>query len=89
VGGPRKEAKLSDVRIYRQVAGSPNQEIIHVDVAAIKKNEKPDFLLQPYDVIEVSESGMFSASRIGPTLFGALTGAITNTGTYLPSRIIY
>ena len=89
VGGPRKEAKLSDVRIYRQVAGSPNQEVIHVDVAAIKKNEKPDFLLQPYDVIEVSESGMFSASRIGPTLFGALTGAITNTGTYLPSRIIY
>jgi polysaccharide export outer membrane protein len=89
VGGPRKEAKLNDVRIYRQVAGSPNQEIIHVDVAAIKKNEKPDFLLQPYDVIEVSESGMFSASRIGPTLFGALTGAITNTGTYLPSRIIY
>jgi polysaccharide export outer membrane protein len=89
VGGPRKEAKLSDVRVYRQVAGSPNQEVIHVDVAAIKKNEKPDFLLQAYDVIEVSESGMFSASRIGPTLFGALTGAITNTGTYLPSRIIY
>ena len=89
VGGPRKEAKLSDVRVYRQVAGSPNQEVIHVDVAAIKKNEKPDFLLQAYDVIEVSESGMFSASRIGPTLFGALTGAITNTGTYFPSRIIY
>jgi polysaccharide biosynthesis/export protein len=89
VGGPRKEAKLNDVRVYRQVAGSPNQEVIHVDVAAIKKNEKPDFLLQPYDVIEVSESGMFSAARIGPTLFGALTGAITNTGTYLPSRIIY
>jgi len=89
VGGPRKEAKLNDVRIYRQVAGSANQEVIHVDVAAIKKNEKPDFLLQPYDVIEVSESGMFSASRIGPTIFSALTGAITNTGTYLPSRVLY
>lgn len=89
VGGARKEAKLNDVRVYRQVAGSPNQEVIHVDVSAIKKNEKPDFLLQPYDVIEVSESGMFSASRIAPTLFSALTGAITNTGTYLPSRIIY
>jgi len=89
VGGPRKEAKLSDVRIYRQVPGSANQEVIHVDVAAIKKNQKPDFLLQPYDVIEVTESGMFSASRIGPTLFSALSGAVTNTGTYLPSRIIY
>lgn len=93
VGGARKEAKLNDVRVYRQIAGSANQEVISVDVSAIKKNQKPDFLLQPYDVIEVSESGMFSSQRIGQTLIGALTGgmssAISTTGTYLPSRIIY
>jgi len=93
VGGPRKEAKLSDVKIYRQIPGSANQEVIHVDVAAIRKNEKPDFVLQPYDVIEVVEAGMFSSSRIGSTLLGAvsggLTGAISSTGTYLPSRVIY
>lgn len=93
VGGARKEAKLNDVKVYRQVPGSPNQEVIHVDVAAIKKNLKPDFLLQAYDVIEVTEAGMFSSSRIGSTLVGALTGgltgAISTTGTYLPSRIIY
>ena len=93
VGGARKEAKLSDVRVYRQVPGSANQEVIHVDVSAIKKNEKPDFLLQPYDVIEVSEAGMFSANRIGSTLMGAITGGLSTAGssfgTYLPSRIIY
>jgi len=93
VGGARKEAKLNDVRIYRSIPGSANQEIIHVDVAAIKKNQKPDFLLQPYDIIEVSEAGMFSAGRIGPTMLGALTGGITSaistTGGYLPTRIIY
>ncbi|HEV8427703.1 MAG TPA: polysaccharide biosynthesis/export family protein [Pyrinomonadaceae bacterium] len=93
VGGARKEAKLNDVRIYRQVPGTANQEVIHVDVAAIRKNQKPDFLLQAYDVIEVNEAGMFSSSRIGSTLVGALTGgltgAITSTGTYLPSRVIY
>jgi len=93
VGGARKEAKLTDVKIYRQVPGSANQEVIQVDVAAIKKNQKPDFLLQPYDVIEVPEAGMFSSSRIGSTLINALTGglssAISTTGTYLPSRIIY
>jgi len=93
VGGVRKEAKLNDVRVYRQVPGSANQEVIHVDVAAIKKNQKPDFLLQPYDVIEVAEAGMFSGPRIGQTLLGAisggLTGAVQSTGTYLPSRIIY
>jgi len=93
VGGARKEAKLNDVRVYRQVPGSANQEVIHVDMAAIKKNQKPDFLLQPYDVIEVAEAGMFSGPRIGQTLLGAisggLTGAVQSTGTYLPSRIIY
>lgn len=93
VGGTRKEAKLSDVRIYRQIPGSANQEVIHIDVSAIKKNQKPDFLLQAFDVIEVPEAGMFSSNRIGSTVMGALTGglssAISSTGTYLPSRVIY
>jgi polysaccharide export outer membrane protein len=93
VGGTRKEAKNSDVRIYRQKPGSAEQEIIHVDYAAIKKNQKPDVALMPYDVIEVPEAGAFSSQRIGATLLGALTGgvtgAISTTGTYLPSRIIY
>lgn len=93
VGGARKEAKLEDVRVYRQIPGSANQEVIRVDVAAIKKNQKPDFLLQPYDVIEVGEAGMFSSGRIGQTLLGAISGsmtsAISSTGAYLPSRIIY
>jgi hypothetical protein len=81
------------VKIYRQIPGSANQEVISVDVAAIRKNQKPDFLLQAYDVIEVAEAGMFSSSRIGSTLMGALTGgvtsAISNTGTILPHRVIY
>lgn len=93
VGGARKEAKLNDVKVYRQVPGSANQEVIHVDVAAIKKNQKPDFVLQAYDVIEVGESGLFSKDRIGATVMGALTGgmqsAINTTGMYLPNRIIY
>ena len=93
VGGARKEAKLNEVRIYRQIPGSANQELITVDVAAIRKNQKPDVLLQAYDVIEVPEAGMFSSQRIGSTLMGAVTGglssAISTTGTFLPSRVIY
>jgi len=93
VGGARKEAKLTEVRIYRQIPGSANQELITVDVAAIRKNQKPDVLLQAYDVIEVPEAGMFSSQRIGATLLGAVSGglssAISTTGTFLPSRVIY
>jgi polysaccharide export outer membrane protein len=93
VGGPRKEAKLSDVKVYRQIPGSANQEVLHVDVAAIRKNQKPDFLLQAYDVIEVSEAGMFSSSRIASTLLSAVSGGMTNavsaTTGALPTRVIY
>src|SRR5262249_6291659 len=93
VGGARKEAKLSEVKVYRLKPDGLTQDIQIVDVAAIKKNQKPDFLLQAYDVIEVPEAGMFAPNRIGPTLMGALTGGfqnmITSTGAYLPNRVIY
>ena len=93
VGGTRKEAKNSDIRIYRQKPGESEQEIIHVDYAAIKKNEKPDVTLMPYDVIEVPEANAFSSQRIATTLLGAVTagatGAIATTGSSLPTRILY
>jgi polysaccharide export outer membrane protein len=93
VGGVKKEAKTSDIRIYRQKAGSPDQETILVDLAAIKKNQKPDILLQPYDVIEVPEAGMFSSGRIGSTLLGAVSGGLSqmfsSVGGALPTRVIY
>jgi polysaccharide export outer membrane protein len=93
VGGTRKEAKLSDIRIYRQKPGSSEQEIIKVDFSAIKKNQKPDVLLQAYDVVEVPEAGAFTPQRIGSTLLGALTGSLSSaastTGAFLPQRIIY
>jgi polysaccharide export outer membrane protein len=93
VGGTRKEAKTSDVRIYRQKPGSSEQEIIRVDYAAIKKNEKPDVALMAYDVIEVPEAGPFSSQRIGATVLGALTTGVTagisSTGSYLPTRVLY
>src|ERR1041385_4090754 len=93
VGGTRKEAKLNDVVIYRQAPGSTTQDIVHVDLAAIKKSQKPDFVLMPYDVVEIPEAGAFSSQRIGSTLLGAvtggLTGAISTTGKFLPTRVIY
>ena len=58
VGGTRKDAKLSDIRIYRQKGNQP-QDVLKVDFEAVKKNQRPDIFLQPYDVIEVSDTGMF------------------------------
>jgi len=93
VGGARPEAKTSDVRIIRTVPGSSEQQIIHVDLDAIKKSQAPDVKLQAYDVIEVPEASVFSSKRLGTTILGAITGgmmsAISTSGTYLPQRVIY
>jgi hypothetical protein len=89
VGGVRKEAKTSDVRIYRQKPGSKDQETIKVDLSAIKKNQAPDVLLQPYDVVEVSEAGMFSAKRLPTTLMSGISGGFQSMFTSLPTRVMY
>jgi hypothetical protein len=67
--------------------------MIRVDYAAIKKNQKPDFILQAFDIIEVPEAGMFSSGRIGQTLVGAVSGSLGNIfstgGTSIANRVIY
>jgi len=93
VGGVRKEAKVSDLRIYRQKPGAQDQQMIRVDYGAIKKNQKPDFFLEPFDIVEVPEAGVFSPGRIGQTLISAATGSLssmfTSGGQVLGTRVIY
>jgi polysaccharide export outer membrane protein len=93
VGGVRKEAKTSTVKIYRQKPGAQDQETIVVDYGAIKSNKKPDVFLQAFDVIEVPEANMFSLSRIPQTLIGAASGSLgsifTQGGASLSNKVIY
>lgn len=89
VGDVSKDAKTNDVIIRRVKAGSDEREIIRVDYAAIKKNQKPDILLQAYDWIEVRESSPFSGARLGQTLLSGFTQAITSAGNMLPMRVLY
>ena len=60
VGGARKEAKLSDVRIYRQKPCSRTRDDSCL-LSAIRKNISPTFL-QAFDIIDFPEAGMFSGS---------------------------
>jgi polysaccharide export outer membrane protein len=78
VGGTRPDAKISEVKIYRQKAGN-QQEVLKVDLAAIKKNKAADVFLKPYDVIDVSESGFFDSDVWLKNVIGALTGGLRNT----------
>jgi polysaccharide export outer membrane protein len=89
VGGMGKNAKLNDVRIYRQKPRSTEQEVIRVDYAAIKKGQKEDIFLQPYDIIEVPENGPFSGARVLSTLLGGALNLGPQTLMRLPMRVLY
>lgn len=85
VGGTRREAKLSEITIFRQKpGGATDQEIINVDFEAIKKNRNPDVLLQPYDVIEVRDRGPFSGPGVLDILVGVFTGTLRSTVMPVP-----
>ena len=76
VGGPRPGAKPESIRIYRSKPGATEQEIVMVDLNAIRKKKADDVLLQPYDVIEVPKASEWSAPNIFRILVGAATGSI-------------
>jgi polysaccharide biosynthesis/export protein len=84
VGGPRKEANQSEIRIYRQKPGTAEQEIIKVDFEAVKKNQKPDVFLQPYDVIDVSDNGLLAGRNWLELLIGAFTGGLRSAPIPIP-----
>ena len=88
VGGPRN-AKESQVRIYRQKPGGMKSETLTIDYKAIKQGKKEDVALQPYDIIEVPEEGKFSPAGIAKLLTGFATGGATSLVTQAPLRILY
>lgn len=73
VGGVKKEAKTDEILIHRLKAGSTERETIKVDLKAIKKSQKSDVVLQPYDWIEVPEAGPFTGDRLGQTFVDIFT----------------
>jgi polysaccharide export outer membrane protein len=93
VGGPKKEAKASTIKIRRLKPGTQERETLVVDYDAIKKNKKPDIALQAFDIIEVPEAGIFSSGRITTTLVNALSGGLGNVmtsgGSSLANKVVY
>src|SRR5262245_4811907 len=68
VGGPSRDASTSKVRIITQLPDGGSKQESLVDLKAISKQNAPDILLLPNDIVEVGGS-------IGKTMLGILTGA--------------
>lgn len=90
VGGASAGAKSTDVRIYRISAATAKEEVLHVDLDAVKKKKKADIVLQPYDIIEVPKASDWSPGILlkgfAKTLLGGAMGAPTQALQY---RVLY
>ena len=87
VGGAR-EANESKVTIHRLNQQTMSQEKLVVDYKAIKANKAKDIPLQPYDIIEVPKRG-FGVADIRDMVIGIARQGALNTGSILPTRILY
>lgn len=54
--GITREAKTSNVKIYRRKAGSPQPEVIVVNFSQINKGTQKDVMLEPFDIVEVDKA---------------------------------
>jgi polysaccharide export outer membrane protein len=90
VGGVGATAKSSDIRIYRNKIGASEQEIVRVDLDAIKKKKKEDILLQAYDVIEVPKTSDWNPRIFLTNLARTFVGGISNAPAQAISyRVMY
>ena len=54
--GTNSQAKIKDVKVYRRKTGSPQPEMIAVNLDLIKKGTASDVMLQPGDIVEVGKA---------------------------------
>lgn len=84
-GGPQRLANTGAVHIYRKKDGLIGQEDLTYNYDAIRKGREKDVLLQPYDIIDVRNSGPFSPKNIADLFLNMGKSSIG----FLPQRVLY
>jgi polysaccharide biosynthesis/export protein len=84
-GGPQRLANTGEVHIYRKKDGAIGQQDLKYNYDAIRKGRDKDVLLQPYDIVDVRNSGPFAPKSLGDLLLNMGRSSIG----FLPQRILY
>ena len=89
VGGLSKEAKASQIVIWRRKKGTSEPEKLIVNFNDIRKEKTPDIALQPYDIIDVPDGSGGARGIFKSLVMGGLMNAGTSTFSTLPLRVLY
>lgn len=84
VGGVRPQAKIKDIKIQRFLANSKEREIISINYDAIRKGKQKDFMLSPYDIVEVGTA----PKSVLQTIIEIARGSVTTLGNSLPQTVL-
>ena len=84
-GGATRQAKTSDVHIYRVKEGKIGSEDIKVNYEAIRKGQEKDILLQAYDIVDVRQASAFAPRNLADFFLNTVKG----TAGMLPNLIMY
>lgn len=88
VGGLTKEAKASEVVIWRKQKGQSERKKMIINYNDIKKEKSKDIDLQPYDIVEVQDNSGI-AYKLRDMLMGGATGSMGSIFQTLPLRVLY
>jgi polysaccharide export outer membrane protein len=83
--GPIRQAKTSEVHVYRVKEGKVGQEDLKFNYDAIKKGLEPDVPLQAYDIVDVRQIGTFAPRNLADFFLNT----VKSTAGFLPQRAIY
>lgn len=89
VGGPNREAKTKDIKIYRLKPNSKDRQVISANYDLIQKGSQKDVMLEPYDIIEVDKAKKSIAQTVLEIAVGAGRGGISAVTNGLGTRILY
>jgi polysaccharide export outer membrane protein len=89
VRGVNREAKTKDIKVYRLKANSKDREELSVNLDLIKKKEQSEFMLEPYDIVQVGKTKKSVGQIVLETVVGVGKTAATTLGGGVGTRILY
>ncbi|HVS82467.1 MAG TPA: polysaccharide biosynthesis/export family protein [Pyrinomonadaceae bacterium] len=84
-GGSQRLANTGEVHIYRKKDGLIGQEDLKFNYDAIRKGRAKDVLLQPYDIIDVRNSGPLAPKSLADLFLNMGKSSVG----LLPQRVFY
>jgi len=89
LGGPKREAKTKDIKVYRLKANSKDREILSANYDLIQKGEQKDLALAPYDIVVVDKAKDSIAQSILKLAVGAGKGVVSSMTGGIGYKVLY